>query len=57
MDKMFKIKSQAEALVIIQKVEECTSLEDLRVIFEESLPHPRNVRKAILRRIKQLNQK
>ncbi len=52
---MVNIKSQEEVLVIIQKAEECTSLEELGKIFEESLPHPRILRAVFLRRIKQLD--
>ena len=54
---MVKVKSREEVLVIIQKIEECSSLENLSKIFEISLPHPRILRAAFLRRIKQLDQK
>ena len=52
---MVKVKSREDVLVIIQKVEECESLESLGKIFEETLPHPRILRAVFLRRIKQLD--
>ena len=52
---MVKVKSREEVLVIIQAVEECKSLEDLGKIFEQTLHHPRILRAAFFRRIKQLD--
>jgi hypothetical protein len=53
---MVKVKSREEVLVIIQQIEECESLEALGRVFEQTLPHPRMLRKAFLRRIKQIHQ-